>query len=156
MCCTDLTIPIPATILAHGDDPGCWYPAKMQSSRNGVSGSSSIFILSLAGLLVNTIGGKSQRSIPRSMCRLTYLSCPSLTDHSRAFEYFVRTSVHPSFVLMNCSDELSMVVGIIGKSEDMSEMSKMNSIYILRSLLFSKYLLSFTYSLRWSADTTSK
>lgn len=138
MCSTDLTIPIPATILAHGDDPDCWYPAKMQSSRNGVSGSSSIFILSLAGLLVSAFGGKVQRSIPRSMCRLTYLSCPSLTDHSRAFEYFVRTSVHPSFVLMNCSDELSMAVGIVGKSEDMSKTNEIFTFYIFTRFTFSK------------------
>jgi hypothetical protein len=43
-------MPIPAMMLAEGEEPGCWNPAKRQSSRNGVSGSSSMFILSLARL----------------------------------------------------------------------------------------------------------
>lgn len=45
----NLTIPIPETMLAHGEEPGCWYPANIHSSRNGVSGSNNILILSLAG-----------------------------------------------------------------------------------------------------------
>jgi len=50
-----LTIPIPATMLAQGEDPDCWYPAKTHSSRNGVSGSRRSFIRSLAVCVSNQV-----------------------------------------------------------------------------------------------------
>ena len=55
--------------------------------------------------------------MPRSTCRLTYFSGPSLTHHLTAFSCRARTSAHSVLLLMKDCDDNTTVVGMTGKSE---------------------------------------